>query len=182
MTELAVALIAAESVNPALGAGGSGEGAAAEAVAAWARDEGLEVEIDEVLPGRPNVVVTAPGVGEGPALMLNGHLDTVSAGGMERPFEGRVAGERNPAAQGDGDPAARHLRAREGGVRAAVRAQQSPGVGIHPRGRDLPAPGGRTGMSRRLDGGSRKTASWHLARVSTEAPACPAPEQPAVRP
>jgi acetylornithine deacetylase len=26
--------------------------------------------------------------------MLNGHLDTVSAGGMERPFEGRIAGER----------------------------------------------------------------------------------------
>jgi acetylornithine deacetylase len=94
VAELATALIEAESVNPALGAAGSGEGAAADVVAAWARAEGLEVEVDEVLPGRPNVVVRAAGAGGGPTLMLNGHLDTVSAGGMERPFEGRIEGER----------------------------------------------------------------------------------------
>ena len=94
VAELAAALVEAESVNPSLGAGGSGEGAAAEVVAEWAGEAGLEVEVDEVLPGRPNVVVRAPGVGGGRTLMLNGHLDTVSAGGMERPFVGRVEGDR----------------------------------------------------------------------------------------
>jgi acetylornithine deacetylase len=94
VAELTAALVEAESVNPLLGAGGSGEGAAAEVVAAWAREAGLEVEVDEVLPGRPNVVVTARGSGGGQTLMLNGHLDTVSAGGMERPFEARIEGDR----------------------------------------------------------------------------------------
>jgi acetylornithine deacetylase len=94
VAELTAALVDAESVNPALGAGGSGEGPAAEVVAAWAREAGLEVEVDEVQPGRPNVVVTSRGTGRGRALMLNGHLDTVSAGGMERPFEARIEGEQ----------------------------------------------------------------------------------------
>jgi len=88
--ELAVALVEAESVNPALAAEGSGEGAAAEVVAAWARAVGLEAELVEALPGRPNVVVTARGTGGGRTLMLNGHLDTVGAGGMERPYEARI--------------------------------------------------------------------------------------------
>jgi acetylornithine deacetylase len=94
LAELAVSLVEAESVNPALDAGGSGEGAAAEVAAAWARAVDLEAELEEVLPGRPNVVVTARGIGGGRTLMLNGHLDTVSAGGMERPFEGRIEGGR----------------------------------------------------------------------------------------
>jgi acetylornithine deacetylase len=94
VAELAAALVEAESVNPDLGTGGSGEAAAAEVVAAWARDAGLDVEVDEVQPGRPNVVVTSRGAAGGRTLMLNGHLDTVSAGTMERPFEGRVEGNR----------------------------------------------------------------------------------------
>jgi acetylornithine deacetylase len=94
VAELTAALVEAESVNPALGEGGSGEGAAAEVVADWARAAGLEVELDEVQPGRTNAVVTAQGTGGGRTLMLNGHLDTVSAGGMERPFEGRIDGDR----------------------------------------------------------------------------------------
>jgi acetylornithine deacetylase len=94
VADLAAALVDAESVNPALGAGGSGEGPAAEIVAAWAGEAGLEVEVDEVQPGRPNVVVTSRGTGGGRSLMLNGHLDTVSAGGMERPFEARIDGDR----------------------------------------------------------------------------------------
>ena len=76
---------------------GSGEGAAAEVVAEWSRAAGLRVEVDEVLPGRPNVLVTAPGTGGGRTLLLNGHLDTVGVTGMERPVrrgrrEGRLYG------------------------------------------------------------------------------------------
>lgn len=92
--ELAASLVEAESVNPMLAVDGSGERAAAEVVAAWAGEAGLEVEVDEVLPGRPNVLVTARGTGGGPTLLLNGHLDTVGVDGMERPFEARVESGR----------------------------------------------------------------------------------------
>jgi acetylornithine deacetylase len=90
LVELAVALVETESVNPGLAVAGSGERAAAEVVAEWSRAAGLEVEMDEVLPGRPNVVVTAPGLGGGRTLLLNGHLDTVGVAGMERPFAADV--------------------------------------------------------------------------------------------
>ncbi len=86
MAELAVLLVESESINPGLVAEGSGERAVAEVVAEWSRAAGLQVEMDEVVPGRPNVVVTAGGSGGGRTLMLNGHLDTVGVGGMERPF------------------------------------------------------------------------------------------------
>jgi acetylornithine deacetylase len=91
---LAAALVEAESINPELGVGGSGERPAAEVAAAWARAAGLDVEVEEVLPGRPNVVVTARGEPGARTLMLNGHLDTVGVVGMERPFEPRVEAGR----------------------------------------------------------------------------------------
>jgi len=94
IAELTSALVAAESVNPDAVADGSGERAAADVVAAWARAAGLDVEVEEVLPGRPNAIVTARGRGGGPVLMLNGHLDTVGVAGMERPFDARIEGSR----------------------------------------------------------------------------------------
>ena len=75
LAELAGSLVETESVNPGLAMDGSGEGAVAEVVAEWSRAAGLRVEIEEVLPGRPNVVVTAPGMGGGRTLLLNGHLE-----------------------------------------------------------------------------------------------------------
>ena len=90
-------LVAIESVNPDLVASGSGEGPIAAFVAHRLKDAGLEVELVEAVPGRPSVVGVLRGSGGGPSLMLNAHLDTVGAGGMERPFEpvvrdGRVYG------------------------------------------------------------------------------------------
>jgi acetylornithine deacetylase len=87
VAELVSALVAIDSVNPDLVPGGAGEEEIAAYVAAWMRDAGLEVEIDEAAPGRPSVVGIARGSGGGRSLMLNGHLDTVGAEGMERPFE-----------------------------------------------------------------------------------------------
>ena len=40
-------------------------------------DLGLEVDVREVTPGRPNLYARVRGIGDGPTLMLNGHLDTI---------------------------------------------------------------------------------------------------------
>ncbi len=44
------------------------------------RDLGLEVDVREVTPGRNNLYARIAGEGGGPALMLNGHLDTIPIG------------------------------------------------------------------------------------------------------
>jgi acetylornithine deacetylase len=94
LAELTTALVAIDSVNPGLVAGGAGEAGMAEAVAAWLERAGLEVEITEPAPGRPNVVGRARGSGGGRTLLLNAHMDTVGVAGVERPFEARIAGGR----------------------------------------------------------------------------------------
>ncbi len=85
-------LVSIDSVNPGLGGGGEAEIAAF--VGGWAQSAGLEVELDEAAPGRPNVVATARGIGGGRALLLNAHLDTVGPGGMADPLVPRVEGGR----------------------------------------------------------------------------------------
>jgi acetylornithine deacetylase len=61
--------------------GAAGEAELARFVARWCRDAGLEVELEEVAPGRPNVVATARGSGGGRRLLLDAHTDTVGLGG-----------------------------------------------------------------------------------------------------
>ena len=87
-------LVAVDSVNPDLVPGGAGEGAVARLIAGWLASAGLEVHMDEVRPGRPNVIARARGAGGGPTLMLNGHLDTVGVAGMDAPHRPRVEGGR----------------------------------------------------------------------------------------
>ena len=50
--------------------------------------------MEEVAPGRPNVVGRARGGGGGPTLLLNAHMDTVGYEGMEAPLEPRVENGR----------------------------------------------------------------------------------------
>jgi acetylornithine deacetylase len=76
---LACELIACDSTNPQLVPGGAGEGAAAAVIARRLEAAGMQVDVTEVLPGRPNVVGRLPGAGDGPSLMLCGHLDVVAA-------------------------------------------------------------------------------------------------------
>jgi acetylornithine deacetylase len=83
-------LVSIDSVNPALVPDGAGEAEIARFVARWAEKAGLTVEIVEPVPGRPSVVATAAGRGDGRSLMLNAHLDTVGVAGMSAPHEPRV--------------------------------------------------------------------------------------------
>ncbi|HKY93861.1 MAG TPA: M20 family metallopeptidase [Kiloniellales bacterium] len=72
LTRLLTRLVQAPSV--------SGEEApAVHALAEFLEGEGLRVAIEEVTPGRPNLV-TQVGTGEGPTLLLTGHSDTVPVG------------------------------------------------------------------------------------------------------
>jgi acetylornithine deacetylase len=79
-------LVAIDSVNPSLVEGGAGEAAIAQFIGDWMRGAGFDVRVDEIAPGRVNVVATAEGDGDGPTRMLCGHTDTVGVDGMAAPF------------------------------------------------------------------------------------------------
>jgi acetylornithine deacetylase len=87
-------LVAIDSVNPQLVPGGAGEMEIARFVAAWLEAAGVEARIDEIAPGRANVIGVARGTGGGRTLLLNGHTDTVGHDGYDRPLDPRVEGDR----------------------------------------------------------------------------------------
>ena len=88
-------MIAIDSVNPSLVPGGAGEAAMAAYVAEVLRAAGCDVTIDEVAPGRHNVIGVRRGSGGGRRLMLVGHLDTVSTAGMTiDPLKPGFSGDR----------------------------------------------------------------------------------------
>ena len=80
-------LVAIDSVNPSLVPGAAGEGPIAAAIADHLRRIGLDVEIQDVAPERPNVIGVLEGRARGRSLMLCGHVDTVGVEGMSRPFD-----------------------------------------------------------------------------------------------
>lgn len=70
------------------------EEAVAQELAAWLGEHGVEAELDEAAPGRPNVVARVAGGGPGRTLLLCGHTDTVplNAGDPGHGFSGELAG------------------------------------------------------------------------------------------
>lgn len=98
ITDLLRRLVAVDSINPGLAPDGGGEAQIARVIAAECAGTGIEARLDEVAPGRYNVVARIPGrggaAGLGRRLLLNGHMDTVSVTGMRDPFAGRVDGDR----------------------------------------------------------------------------------------
>lgn len=94
LTDLVADLVRIDSINPDLVPGGAGEGEIARFVAAWLENAGLEVETEEIAPGRFNVVGVARGSGGGRSLLLNAHMDTVGVAGMEDPFEPKTTDGR----------------------------------------------------------------------------------------
>ena len=90
-------LVAIDSVNPSLVSGGAGEQRVVEVIGDACRAAGLQVSVEDVAPGRPNVVAVLEGRRPGRTLMLCGHTDTVGVAGMTDPFrpvvrEGRMYG------------------------------------------------------------------------------------------
>jgi acetylornithine deacetylase/succinyl-diaminopimelate desuccinylase-like protein len=95
LVALLTGLIEIDSRNPWLIAGAPGEGEVAALLARRVRHLGLEVAVDEVAPGRPNVVVRWPGSGDGRSLCLNSHIDTVGhAGWPDRALRPDLVGDR----------------------------------------------------------------------------------------
>ena len=78
--------------------GGEKEKEVALFVARLLEEMGLDVVIEEVEPGAPNVVGVLQGQADGPCLMFECHTDVVTEGDPSEwkygPFEGRIAGNR----------------------------------------------------------------------------------------
>ena len=94
--ELLADLVRIESVTPWLIPDGAGEARIAAHLEAWlGAIEGLEVSLEEVEPGRPNVIARLRGTGPGPRLWLNAHSDTVGyANWHDRALEPAIDGDR----------------------------------------------------------------------------------------
>lgn len=82
LTALLHDLVAIQSINPDLVPGATGEGEVAAYIADWLKKAGCDVHLQEVRPGRPNVIAVVRGTGGGKTLLLNGHIDTVGVAGM----------------------------------------------------------------------------------------------------
>lgn len=87
-------LVATNSVNPSLVPGAAGEAAVAEVAAQALREAGLDVVVEPVVDGRPNVIGVLEGRAAGPTMMFCGHMDTVGVTGMIDPFTPRIANGR----------------------------------------------------------------------------------------
>jgi acetylornithine deacetylase len=119
-------LVAIDSVNPTLVPGAAGEGAVADALAAAMRRAGLDVTVETVAPGRPNVVGVVEGRAKGRTLMLCGHTDTVGVAGMANPFS---------PVERDGRLYGRGAQDMKGGVAAMVAAAAALAARTLPAGR-----------------------------------------------
>jgi acetylornithine deacetylase len=88
-------LVRIESVTPWLIPDGSGERDVAEFMMSWLADLAVDVKLDEIEPGRVNLVARLAGTGGGPTLCLNAHSDTVGyANWSDRALAPQREGER----------------------------------------------------------------------------------------
>ncbi len=133
-------LVQINTVNPP-----GNEKEAARYVADRMGKEGMDVEVMEVSPGRANVVAWLGGRSQTPALMLNGHLDTVPVGEAFSwnidPFKGEVK---------DGRIYGRGVADNKGGVAAIFLAA----LGLHRMKVKLSAPVIVTGVMAEETGGA----------------------------
>ncbi|MDX6437576.1 MAG: succinyl-diaminopimelate desuccinylase [Gaiellaceae bacterium] len=83
VAQIASELVAITSVNPALGGSDGGEARVAERIGALCSAIGCEVDFEEVLPARPNVIASLHRDDSYPTLVIEGHTDTVAAPSVE---------------------------------------------------------------------------------------------------
>jgi acetylornithine deacetylase len=95
VTTLLADLVRIESVTPWLIPTGSGERDVATFIASWLADLPVEVDIEEIEPGRVNLLATLRGSGGGRSVCINAHSDTVGfANWPDRALEPTVEGDR----------------------------------------------------------------------------------------
>ncbi|MFM2171854.1 MAG: hypothetical protein RI957_2083 [Verrucomicrobiota bacterium] len=84
VVDLLQQLIRIPSVNPddQSGFAGGGEAAMADFLRTWLEDQGAEVFVEEILPGRPNVIARFAPMDGRPRVVLGPHLDTVGVANM----------------------------------------------------------------------------------------------------
>jgi len=152
-------LVAADSTNPP-----GGEAAVVAVLAGELRRHGLRAEIEEVLPGRPNLSVSFGG-GDGPLLLLNAHTDTMPAGpGWSRPPFSVVVEDGMLYGRGACDT--------KGGLAAMVEALVAlSGAGVELRGRVvldavIDEEAGAAGTRAALAAGRR--ADWAIVSEPTD--------------
>lgn len=110
-------MVRIDSVTPWLIAGGAGESEVAHYMRDWLTEAGLEVTLEEVEPGRPNVLAWLRGAHPGPTICLTAHSDTVGyASWADRALEPVINGDNMigiGAADDKGGCAAAMLAAKE---------------------------------------------------------------------
>jgi acetylornithine deacetylase len=123
VVELLEQLVRADSTNPTLEPGGAGEAEVARLLAERMERSGLEVDVWDAAPGRPNVVGRLPGSGSGRSLMFCGHTDVV--GGLPEQFRPELR---------DGRLYGRGSNDMKGGIAAALVAVERMAQGARPAG------------------------------------------------
>ena len=77
---------------------GTSEEAVAQKVAEWAQSQGFDIQIDQVAPGRPNIVIRTKAASQKRMLMFEGHTDVVTPGDISAwqydPFGAEIVGRR----------------------------------------------------------------------------------------
>jgi acetylornithine deacetylase len=93
--ELLEAMVRIDSVTPWLIPGGAGEGEVARFMRDWLAELGLDATLEEVEPGRPNVLAWLRGSAPGPTICLSAHSDTVGyANWADRALHPVIDGDR----------------------------------------------------------------------------------------
>lgn len=77
---------------------GANEEKVANYIAEFLIREGFEVHVEEVVPGRPNVIAFLRGTEPGKTILFEGHTDVVTAGDLDQwkydPFGAEIVGDR----------------------------------------------------------------------------------------
>jgi acetylornithine deacetylase len=94
LTSTLMDLVSINSVNPTLTPEGPGEAEVAAYTMEAMLRIGLQSRLQELAPGRANVIGVLPGRGGGRSLLWNAHMDTVGDNGMLQPFTPEVRAGR----------------------------------------------------------------------------------------